>query len=130
MPTQALTRLRRLAPLPLLLASLGCLADEALRAEARPGTAASALPAAAAALQRTQQHDLRLSTPLNETWRGYAGLAAERRSDLAGTRLDASVMAGLALSVGSDSELSIAVQRGVTRDAPPQALSLGWRQRF
>lgn len=127
MPTQALTRLRRLAPLPLLLASLGCLADGALRAEARPGTATSALPAA---LQRTQQHDLRLSTPLNETWRGYAGLAAERRSDLAGTRLDASVVAGLALSVGSDSELSIAVQRGVTRDAPPQALSLGWRQRF
>lgn len=130
MPAQRLIHLRRLAALPLLLASLGCLADEALRAEARPGTTASALPAAAAALQRASQHDLRLSTPLSETWRGYAGLAAERRSDLSGTRLDASVTAGLAMSVGSDGELSIALQRGVTREAAPQALRLGWRQRF
>lgn len=130
MPTQALSRLRRLATLPLLLASLGCLADGTLNAQARPDTAASALPAAAAALQRTRQHDLRLSTPLSETWRGYAGVAAERRADLAGTRLDASVVAGLAMAVGADRELSIAVQRGITREAAPQALTLGWRQRF
>lgn len=131
MPSQRLIHLRRLAALPvLLLASLGCLADEALRADLRTGPARDALPAAAAALQPAPLHDLRLTTPLNEAWRGYAGLAAERRSDLSSTRLEASLVAGLALSVGGDGELSIALQRGVTREAAPQALRLGWRQRF